>query len=124
MRLIEGVPRHVAATDTAKVLVTMMQALDLQRQDVVALSLSMLDEWLQEKETILESHALSLIPKLLAISRFGTCMKIRINALKCLHSYAFYPTFIILPVKNEVSVRTVNFERILTLPHYERGPQD
>ncbi|KAL0270203.1 UNVERIFIED_CONTAM: hypothetical protein PYX00_007685 [Menopon gallinae] len=102
MRLIEGVPRHVTVTETAKVLVIMVQALDLRRQDVIALSLAMLNEWLQEKQGVLQSHALSLIPKFLTLSRFEGSMKIRINALKCLHSYAFYPTFIILPLKNEV----------------------
>lgn len=117
-QLMKGIPKHILLSEISSVAILLVHSLDSEKPQILSLSLDVLTSLLEDKEDILSQHVQSFIEKLLRLSKFKENMKIRINALKCLFFYAFYPTVILLPYKLKVNIKTRNIRMLRDLNWY------
>ncbi|OAD54066.1 MMS19 nucleotide excision repair protein like protein, partial [Eufriesea mexicana] len=101
IQLLEDVPEELLFMYLTKLVPLLIESLSLDNEQLIFVTLTMLNLLLESKHNIFSDKIQCFIPRLLKLFMYKT-MKVRIAALECLTNYCNYPTILINTYKQDV----------------------
>lgn len=101
--VLDKAPKTVLKNEANKVAPTVIDCLEYDNKDMLQVSLDVLCHFVQSSPTAVSDSLQTILPRLIALSKYMKSMDVRIKSLECLYDIAnTFRTSTLLPYKQDI----------------------